>query len=344
MNSLERVQATVRFERADRVPVIAQVFGHAAVLAGVPLGDYVRDGERLAQCQIKALEHYGYDAVFALMDTSVEAEAAGSRLLYRDHMYPIVEQYALDDANAVDTLPLPDPHRNGRMPELLRAAQILHRELGNEVLIVGCVLGPMTLAMQLLGPEKTLFLAVDEPDLFARVLDFALDVVLPFGLAQIEAGAHLPLVFDPSASPAVVPARFFREFELPRLKKLFSALKAGGSAANWLHIAGPVEPILASYLEAGVDIANFDYCVDPLHAQRLLPKTCLDGNIRPLSFVEAAPSDIVSESARLTELFSSRGAFILSSGCEIPPEAKPENVAALLSVRSRRADSYGKAA
>lgn len=215
MNSLERVQAAVRFERPDRVPVIAQVFGHAAVFAGVPVGDYVRDGELLAQCQIKALEHYGYDAVFAVMDTGVEAEAAGSRLLYRDHMYPVVARYALEDANAVDTLPVPDPHRNGRMPELLRAAYILRRELGNEVLIVGCVLGPMTLAMQLLGPEKALFLAVDEPGLFARVLDFALDVVLPFGRAQVEAGVHLPMVFDPSASPDVFPARLFREFELP---------------------------------------------------------------------------------------------------------------------------------
>ena len=331
MNSLERVVAAVGFQEPDRVPVIAQVFGHAAALAGVPLDKYIRDGELLARCQIKALERYGYDAVFALMDTSVEAEAAGTRLLYRDNMYPIVEQYALDDAQAVDALSLPDPHRSGRMPELLKAAQILRREVGNEVLVVGCILGPMTLAMQLLGPEKILYLAADEPDQFARILDYALDVVLAFGLAQIEAGAHLPVVFDPSASPAVIPAGLFREFELPRLKKLFSALQGGGSAANWLHIAGPAESILPYYPEAGVNIANFDYCIDPLRAQDLLPKACLDGNIKPLAFVEATPAEIASESARLKELFGPRGGFILSSGCEIPPESKPENIAALLS-------------
>lgn len=329
MNSLERIKCAVGFGKPDRVPVIAQVFGHAAVIADVPLGSYVRDGELLAHCQLKALARYGYDAVFALMDTSVETEAAGSRLIYRDDMYPYVEHYALADVREKDNLVVPDPYRCGRMPELLRAARLLRQELGNEVLIVGCVLGPMTLAMQLMGAEKALFLAMDEPDMFARVLDFAADVAVSFGLAQIEAGAHLPMVFDPSASPAVIPPQFFREFELPRLKKLFSALKTGGSLANWLHIAGPAQSIFPYYREAGVEIANFDYCVDPLLALQLLSETCLDGNIKSLSFVEASPDAISADSDGLLELFGSRSGFILSSGCEVPPESDPRNVAAM---------------
>ncbi|GAG45761.1 unnamed protein product, partial [marine sediment metagenome] len=34
MNSIERIKAAVNLETLDRVPVIAQVFGHAATLAG----------------------------------------------------------------------------------------------------------------------------------------------------------------------------------------------------------------------------------------------------------------------------------------------------------------------
>jgi len=337
MNSLERIQAAVSFEKPDRVPVIAQVFGHAASLAGVPLGDYVRDGELLARCQIKALEHYGYDAVFALMDVNVETEAVGSVLTYRADQYPIVKSYAFSDGADLDSLSVPNPHQAGRMPELLKAARVLRREVGDDVLVVGCVLGPMTLATQLLGIETALYLAVDESESFARLLDFSAEVVIRFGVAQIETGAHLPVVFDPSASPAVVPYQFFREFELPRLQKVFAAFKQAGAVANWLHIAGPTEPILPFYPQAGVDIANFDYCVDPLDAQRALPQTCLDGNIKPLSFVEATSEMIAAESSRLLNLFADRGGFILSPGCEIPPESKPENVAALvLAARERR--------
>jgi len=111
---------------------------------------------------------------------------------------------------------------------------------------------------------------------------------------------------------------------------VFAAFKQAGAVANWLHIAGPTDPILPFYPQAGADIANFDFCVDPLDAQRVLPQTCLDGNIKPLSFVEATPEVIADESSRLLDLFADRGGFILSSGCEIPPESKPENVAAMV--------------
>jgi uroporphyrinogen decarboxylase len=331
VNSIERILAALSFRKPDRVPVIAQVFGHAAVLAGVPLREYLRDGELLARCQIQALNRYGYDAVFALMDTSVETEAAGSVLKYPRDRYPYVTSHALPAAAGLEGLSVPDPHKAGRMPELLKAARILRREVGDEVLVVGCVLGPLTVATQLMSAETALYLAIDEPEQFARLLDFAAGISIRFGVAQIEAGVHLPVVFDPSASPAVIPPQFFREFELPCLRKVFTALKEAGAAANWLHIAGPAAPILPLYPLAGVDIANFDYCVGGSEAQQALPRTCLDGNIKPLSFVEVTPETIAAESVELLRQFEQRGGFILSSGCEIPPEAKPENVAAMVS-------------
>jgi uroporphyrinogen decarboxylase len=337
MNSLQRIQATLRFERTDRVPVIPQVFGHAAIFAGKTLGEYVRNGETLARCQLQALAGYGYDAVFALMDAGVETEAAGSQLAYRTDIYPCVARYVLDDIGNFEKLVVPDPNHSGRMPELLKAATILRTELLDETLVVGCVLGPMTLAMQLLGPEKGLFLAADEPALFGRVLDFAADVAISFGLAQIAAGVHTPFVFDPSASPAVVPPQYFREFLLPRLTRIFSALTAGGSVVNWLHIAGPVEAILPYYPEAGVGLANFDYCIEPLRARRILPGICLNGNIKPVSFVEASPREIAAETAGLLDQLGPGRGFILSSGCEIPPEARSELVAAMVQASRMKA-------
>ena len=79
-----------------------------------------------------------------------------------------------------------------------------------------------------------------------------------------------------------------------------------------------------------MDIANFDYCVNPQVAMTALPKTCLDGNIKPLAFVENNESDIISESKQLLNTFSKRGGFILSPGCEIPPESRPETIAAMV--------------
>ena len=330
MNSLERVMAAVTFAVPDRVPVIAQVFGHAASVAGVPLEEYIRDGAVLAHCQLQALEKYRYDAVFTTMDVNVETEAMGSTIRYRKNQYTTIDAYALAAGDDWTGLTPPDPERDGRMPEMLRALRLLKSELQNEVLIVGCLMGPMTLALQLLGPETALYLAIDEPDRFARLLDLATDVAIRYGEAQLAAGAHLPIVFDPAASPAVVPRQFFREFALPRLKKLFTALKRAGAAANCLHLAGPAGPILPFYPDAGVDIANFDYYVTAQAARAALPETCLDGNIKSLSFVESRAEEIRGEADALLSAFRGRGGYILSSGCEIPPESRPENVAALV--------------
>jgi uroporphyrinogen decarboxylase len=276
------------------------------------------------------LKRYGYDTVFAVMDVNVETEAVGSVLRYRRNQYPAVERYALSRDGECDALSFPDPQHSGRMPEMLKALSIMRGELGDEVLVVGCVLGPFTLATQLLGLETALYLAIDDSPQLERLMDFSTEVIIRFGLAQLRAGAHLPLVFDPSSSPAVVPPKFFREFALPRLRKVFQAFAGAGAAANWLHIAGPAGAILPYYPKAGVDVANFDYAVSVSEARSNLPATCLDGNIKSVAFIEGSPASIEAESAALLRAFRDRGGFILSSGCEIPPESQPENVAAMV--------------
>jgi uroporphyrinogen decarboxylase len=329
MNSLERIKAALAFTLPDRTPAVPQLFGHAAVVGGVTLRDYLRDGSLLAACQARTLERYGHDVVFAFMDLCVETEAVGSTLQFHENQYPDVISYALTPSSDLP-LAVPDPASAGRMPELLKATSILRRELGDTTLVAGCVAGPMTLATQLLGIETALYLAADDPAQFEQILDFSTAVAIRYGCAQIEAGAHLPIVFDPAASPAVVPPQFFRELLLPRLKRVFTAFREAGALANWLNIAGPTAATLPYYPEAGADIANFDYYVEPDQVQRLLPRTCVDGNMKSLLFVEANPDEVAAAAARLISAFARRGGFLLSSGCEIPPEAKPENIAAMV--------------
>jgi len=330
MTSVERILAAVDLKAVDRIPVIAQVFAHAATYGDVSMDEYLHDGQTLAECQIKALKHQGYDAVFALMDLYVETEALGSQLRYFKAQYPHVRKYVLKNKSDINTLKCPDPKKDGRMPELLKAAGILREELAEETLVVGAVAGPMTLVTQLLGLEPALYMAVDETDAFLRLLDFSTEVAIRFGLAQLEAGVHLPVVFDPSSSPGVIPPQFYREFIVPRLKRLFTRLKEAGSVCNWLHTTGNTEQILPYYPEMGVDLANIDYVVDPQKAIKALPETCIDGNLTPLSFVMDSADSITEKAFELLKQFSNRKGFILSSGCEIPYEAKPETVSAMV--------------
>jgi len=330
MRSLDRIKAAINLEPTDRLPVIAQIFAHTALIAGKSIREYVLCGRQLAECQVKALERYGCDAVFAFMDANIETEALGSKIAYRLNDYPYVQSHAFTKSTNLEAVPIPDPSNAGRMPEILKGLGIMRRELGDEVLVVGCVLGPMTLVTQLVGMETALYLAIDDPDGFEKLLDFATRVIIRFGAAQIEAGAHLPLLFDPSASMAVIPASFFREFELPRLTRIIKAFQSAGALAGWLHIAGPITPVLPLLAQTGANVINFDYCVDPDEVLRMKSRLCFNGNIKSLDFEIAEDEEIFDEALRLKKLFSARRGFVLSSGCEIPPGSRPENIEAMV--------------
>ncbi len=336
MNSLERFSAALEFQSPDRTPVITQVVAHAAALSGETVHDYVRSGELAARCQIRALERYGYDSVLAFFDLSVECEALGCKLRYPRDLYPAVESYALSPTPSVERLRLPNPRSAGRMPEVLRAASILRREVGSEVAVVSALLGPMTLAGQLIGLDSALYLMADDPARLERLLDFTTEAAIVYGRALVESGVHVPIVGEPAGSPAVVAPAFFREALLPRLARIFSALKQAGAAASWLYIAGPSAPILPWYAKAKVEVAHFDYEVSARQAIAALPTTCLAGNLKPMSFVLETPEAVAAQSEALLDEFADRSGFVLSCGSEVPVEARPENVAAMVAAARRR--------
>ena len=330
MNHLERLAATIKFKKTDRPPVAGPVFGHAAHLSGLPLHRYLQSGRLLADAQIRAHKHYGYDITFAFFDVNVETEAMGAVLHFRDHDYPYIKKEALYPDTDFSSLELPDFSRAGRIPELLEGVRLLRAGFADSVPVAGLVLGPFNLACQLIGMENTLYLAVDNPEAFTGLLDFATEFCIAYGIAQIEAGVHLPIVFDVSASPEIIPVAFFREFELPRLKRVFNRFKATGAIANWLFMTGDIKPILHYFPRIGVDIANFDYCVPPDAVKQSLKHTCVNGNIKPLLFEYGTPEDIDRAARELLTEFSRRRGFILSAGCEIPLRARPDTIQALV--------------
>jgi len=329
VNSLDRILAAVRLAPTDRTPFMPQTFGLAARSAGVAIDAYVRDGRRIADCQLQLRERLGSDGVFAFCDLGVETEALGSRLKYYAHQYPEVAEYVLAPADDPARLRLPDPAHDGRMPATLQALGDLRAALGDGVLVAGGIAGPMTLASQLYGVEAALYLTVDDRPRFAAALDLAVEVAIRYGAAQLAAGAHLVMVLDPAASPAVVPPEFFRELLLPRLQKVMAALRAAGARATWLNIAGPTAPVLPHYREIGADIATFDYYVEAAAARDLLPDTCLLGNLKSLDFLAPSPHALTAQARALIAAFADRGGYILSSGCEVPAEAGETGLAAL---------------
>jgi uroporphyrinogen decarboxylase len=330
MNSIDRIKSTIRFEKTDRVPVFAHIYGIASRLNNISLKDYLNSGELLAFCQLETWKRFGYDAVTVFADNSLEAEALGSKISYTEDAYPQIDKYRLNNIHDWKYLAIPDPEQDGRMPVILEACRIIKDEVGEETAVVGTVQGPMTLAGQLLGIEKLIYCIVDHPEEFCNLLNFTTRVTVAFGKALISAGAHVIHIFDPSSSCSVINRAVFSEYILPHLKLAFKEFKDSGSPICWLNITGQTEPILDLFPETGADLFNIDYLVPITIAMEKLPHHCINGNIKPFNFISGEENVIRRQARNLLEKTRSRGGFILSPGCEIPLESKVSNIEAML--------------
>jgi len=330
MKSIDRIKSTISFEKTDRVPVLSHIYGFASRINNIPLKEYLSSGELLAFCQLETWKRFGYDAVAAFADNSLEAEALGSKISYSDDGYPHIDECRLNNIHDWKYLSIPDPEKDGRMPVIIEACRILKDEVGEETAVVGTLQGPMTLAGQLLGIEKLIYCIADHPEEFWNLLDFTTRVMVIFGKALINAGIHVIHIFDPSSSCSVINRAVFSEYILPHLKQALKEYKDSGNPICWLNITGQTEPILDLFPETGADLFNIDYLVPISIAMKKLPRHCINGNIKPFNFISCEAKDIRREARDLLKETQFRKGFILSPGCEVPLESKINNVEAMM--------------
>ncbi len=340
MTSFERVVKSLQGKHTDRVAVVPEVFGVTVKTSGYSIYEYITDPRKLAESQLRARELIGHDMLFSFADLSVEAEAIGCELVYKDNAYPVVKGPFINSPDDLDRINLPDPNKTGRMPVVMEASSILREKSGDECIVAACIMGPLSIAGQILGIEGLLYRIMDEPEFIEKVLNFTEEVARVYGLALLEAGAHCHIIFDPMASPMVVPPEVFVRYELPRLRRLFETFKSAGSLFSWLSIAGNTRKILSFYKDASIELATVDYTV-PITDAFNLSGIAINGNIKPFSFVTSTAEEIKREATKCMEDAMNRGGFLLGSGCEVPIDSSIENIKALVEAAENVANVTG---
>lgn len=336
MKPLTRFMTVIEGKKVDAALCVPLVFGYAASFSGISLKSYLQNGEQLAWAQLQTQRAYGYDAVFVNGGNSVEAEALGCLLHFSENDYPYVIQPVLEDLRNASDLEIPDPFQSRRMSEMISACRILRKEVGDSLPVVGCVLGPASIAGQLAGLEKLLFLLADDPAAFQQVLNTVMKVSLDFGKALLQAGAHLIMLMEPTASQNIFPPAVFRQFMVPLITELCRQFHQAGALAVWLMITGKIKDILPYYRQCGVDLATVDYEVPLADAVKAAPDLALTGNIRPYELVSGQPKGIETSCFELLQAGQGAHGFILGTGCEVPLHSNQANIEAM--VRATRGD------
>lgn len=328
---LERVQAVLSGGTPDSVPVAPILHTMAARLIGVPIGRYAADAALMARAIIAAWERFGYDGVQLSLGVAAEAEALGAPIVQTEDALPAVAGPLLQEPGDLARLRLPDPTRYGRLPLFAEAVQRVADEVGREAWVVATIRGPLLMATQLRGVEQFLMDLLERPGWCGELMAFTTEVGAACGRALVAAGAHAIAIGEATSSPDFISPRLYRALVLGHQAALVAALHDAGAPSTVMHVCGRALPLVPDIASMGCDVMDIDAPVDPAAALAVAGRMTLRGNIDPAGvLLYGTPALVESRARQALAAARGRGRFILGSGCDVPPDTPPENIAALV--------------
>jgi len=330
----ERIEAALRGERPDRVPVMLHNFPMAAREAGYTQRQYREDPAKIAECFVRTVERYGVDGVVVDVDTATLAGALGVPVDFPEDEPARCHGRRLASLDGVADLELPDLGADRRVQVWLEATRLLKREIGDEIYVRGnCDQCPFSLAAAVRGLQDWLIELTDasrRPAIDA-LLARCTEVTSRFLELMAETGADMLSGGDSPAGPDLISPRMYRAFALPSEQRIVERAHALGKP--WLlHVCGNTAAILDALLETGADALELDYKTDVrLVHERLAGRVTFSGNLDPSGVLALGTPRLVEEKTReLLELYADEPRFILNAGCAIPATTPPENLRAML--------------
>ncbi len=329
---LDDVRRAVALERPARLPV----FAHSEELDVKWHGKYTyeavcRDGSKMAEVWIAAIEEFDYDWAWLQVDDCFEFEPLGVGTHGEGNILRATKDYLPATEATLDRLRLPDPSQDGRMPEKLKALRLVREHFGDRVLIEGSCAAPYSSVGLLFGLEETMVLALTEPDLLARACAFFVELQARWIEAQVRAGAHAVWLGDCNAFSGMLSLEQYRRFALPACKRLVQRAHQCGAIVH-LHNSEILVPYLLAEVETGADIVNCGPAADLGEVQAALAgKCCTSGNLDPIGVLfRGTTEEVAREAERIARIGYSQGGYLFNTGEMNPRDTPVENMRAMI--------------
>jgi uroporphyrinogen decarboxylase len=333
MTSYERIMTALEGGKPDRVPVLLFMRDWATKYSDFTFFEVLENPSKYVYAQYRALREVGADVIWDLMGFHSESEAMGSVLKIPQNGLPSITDFPVKDlAEDVAKLRLPNPGRDGRLPDLLNVVGHLKKLVQNEVPVIGYVQGPFRHAAMLRGTESLLKEFRKDKDKCHELLEIATDSLIIYGSALVNAGADLIMIAEPYLGRDVMPKSMAVDLA-PYFTRLSKTLRKTG-AKIFLHLCGDFNDMFDTIKEMGMHGVSLDEKNDLAKARQTMGKEiCLIGNVNPSeTLVFGTPEKVAAESKKSIEAAGKEGAFILASGCMVPEVAPKENLEAMVRV------------
>ncbi len=337
--SRERVLRLFRKEKIDYIPVFSgmgNITVHGLEKYGLKFSEIHTDARKMADMAASTYELFGYECAVVPFDLGVEAEALGSKLNYYDHatdiLYPTVTEHPAEKVEDLSLHIPPDLSRAGRIPVVTEAIRLLKKGIGEQVVIGSHVLGPYTLAGQLLDLSHLAKAAFKKADLVGKLLDTLAGVLIDIVKIYREAGADYITVREMGAGPDILSPRIFQSLIMPPLKKIFQSIPS----PNVLHICGETNDIVELMAQCGADALSIEKKNRVAETRKKLkPETLIFGEVDGYGILSQGTPEQVEQAVKEAV---DAGVNAIWPGCDIWPTAPKKNMEMLMAA----ARKYGK--
>ena len=327
-NMKQWVDELVRRKEVAALPIMT----HPGIeLNGDTVRQAVSDGRIHHRAVMTLTERYPSCAAATIMDLTTEAEAFGATVAYSDNAVPAVSGRLLTSVDDIAELRVPSLSA-GRIPAYLKANLLTARAVTDRPVLGGCI-GPFSLAGRLFGMSEIMVLLYEEPDAAHQLLAKCTAFIGNYCAALKLTGVNGVVMAEPAAGllsdddcMRFSSAYVGRIVERVQDEQFFVVLHNCGNTGYCTH----------AMVQTGAAAFHFGNKCRMEEVLRDVPPTALAmGNLDPVSVMkDGTPEQVRGAVVDLLERTRDFPNFVLSTGCDVPPQTPLANIDAFFGALS----------
>ena len=333
-NNRERFLSACACSPVDRPPVwLMRQAGRAlpeyrALKTKHSFLELVQTPELAAEVTLQPIRRFDFDAAILFSDILIAAEGLGQGYRFRDQG-GIEMDFLLKSAADVERL---NPEAVAERLQYVSAAlRLTKSELAGRTALVGFAGSPWTLANFMLEGggvkeySRAKQIAYSDPKLFEQVMEKLTLAISTLLRLQIDAGVDAVQIFD--SLGGLLSDGMFQNCSGRWIKQIVASLQgrvpvivfAKGVHGNWDDLIG-----------TGAQILGVDWNLRLAEVKSRLPQNiAVQGNLDPF-VLTTSPELVVAETTRILSEMKGKPGHIFNLGHGVPPNAKLENIDALV--------------
>lgn len=296
----------------------------AVQLMGISVKDLISASDKQAEGMKLVADRVKSAASVSLMDLSVEAECFGSEIRFSDDEVPTVIGSIVSTEEDADALEIPKVGacRTGIYIEAIAKAK---RMITDRPVFAG-VIGPFSLAGRLMDVTEAMIFCYEEPDMVHTLLEKVTTFLIEYCREYKNAGADGIVMAEPLAG--LLSPSLAEEFSAPYVAKIINAIQSDDFIVIYHNCGNSTIQTIDSILSVNAAAYHFGNAIDMAEMLTHIPDDIVAmGNVDPArEFKNGTPQSIREATLDVMNRCCEHKNFVISSGCDIPPMAKWENI------------------